>query len=79
MHPLVAVLWEDATVLDHDNWSSDAVHDYKEPQLILQVGFLLHKSRKGLILTSALGDGFVAARDQIPMGMVREIHYLSGK
>ena len=78
MPPLVMVLWEDATVLDHDNWASDtASHDW-EPQLIVQVGFLLHKSKKGIVLTSALGDGFVAARDQIPMGMVRELHYLSG-
>jgi hypothetical protein len=79
--PLVLVVWEDATELDTTAWVQDMTHDYQPDQAIVHsVGFLLHESRAGVVLTSAwCEDGQqVARREQIPKGMIRKITRLRG-
>lgn len=74
--PLVLVIWEDATELDSSAWVYDAKHDYKTDEAVMHsVGFLLHESKKGVVLTPAwCEDGAqVGRRDQIPRGMIRSI------
>jgi cellulose synthase/poly-beta-1,6-N-acetylglucosamine synthase-like glycosyltransferase len=72
--PLVMVVWEDATVLDSGPWvvNADADHAYK-PHLVYQVGFLLKHTEEGVHLTQAWHPDTIAARDQIPLGMIRSI------
>lgn len=66
------VEWEDATVLDDSAWCDKTEHNYK-PKHFISVGFLLHESKQGVILTSAWSLDMVAARDQIPKGMIRKM------
>lgn len=76
--PLVLVTWEDATMLDTGAWVDHPErHDYK-PVLVEQVGFLLHESDAGIILTHAWHADQMAPRDQIPRGMIRKITRLKG-
>lgn len=70
--PLVLVTWEDATLLDSGAWADNKDHKYS-PKLFLSVGFLLYDGPEGVILTSAYSVDTVAARDQIPRGMVRKV------
>ena len=70
--PLVLVEWEDATQLDAGPWASNEPVDYK-PKVFQQVGFLISDTPDGVILTHAWSDDLVAARDQIPRGMIRSI------
>jgi hypothetical protein len=70
------VRWEDATELDTTAWVQEVSHDYKPDEaLVNSVGFLLHESDKGVVLTSAWCEGGeqVARREQIPRGMIRKI------
>jgi hypothetical protein len=73
--PLVLVQWEDATLLDLEPWAVNKDHTYS-PKLFTSVGFLLYDGKEGLILTSAWSVDTVAARDQIPRGMIRSIKRL---
>lgn len=74
--PLVLVTWEDATLLDTGGaWADNKDHKY-EPKLFVSVGFLLYDGKEGVILTSAWSVDTVAARDQIPRGMVRSMRKL---
>jgi hypothetical protein len=73
--PLVMVTWEDATVLDDAAWCDKTEHTYKA-KMFISVGFLLYDGKEGLILTSAWSPDMVAARDQIPRGMVRKVQKL---
>ncbi len=73
--PLVLVIWEDATVLDTGAWADNGKHDYK-PCIFHQVGFLIAHSDAGVILSSAWHPETVAARDQIPRGMIRSMSVL---
>ncbi len=73
--PLVLVTWEDATLLDLEAWAPNKDHKY-EPKLFLSVGFMLYDGPGGIILTSAWSVDTVAARDQIPKGMVRSVKRL---
>lgn len=73
--PLVLVEWEDATVLDDAAWCDKTEHHYK-PKHFISVGFLLYDGKEGVILTSAWSQDMVAARDQIPRGMVRKVKKL---
>jgi len=75
--PLVLVQWEDATLKDDGPWADNKDHTY-EPKLFISVGFLLFEGKEGVILTSAWSPDTVAARDQIPRGMVRKITRLKG-
>ncbi len=76
--PIVAVVWEDAQVMDDGAWVENANHDYK-PYLVYQVGFLLSDTPEGLILSQAWNPKMVGARDQIPRGMVRSVTPLVAK
>jgi hypothetical protein len=73
--PLVMVTWEDATLLDTGAWADNKDHKYS-PKTFISVGFLLYDGKEGLILTSAWSPDMVAARDQIPRGMVRKVQKL---
>jgi hypothetical protein len=73
--PLVLVTWEDATLLDQTAWAENRDHKYA-PKLFISVGFLLYDGKEGIILTSAWSVDTVAARDQIPRGMIRSIKRL---
>lgn len=76
--PLVSVTWEDAACLDHgETWvpTPDVPPTY-EPVIITTVGFLLHQSDAGLIVTGAWSPDRTGPRDQIPKGMVREVVFL---
>lgn len=73
--PLVMVTWEDATLLDTGAWADNKDHKYA-PKTFISVGFLLYDGKEGLILTSAWSPDMVAARDQIPRGMVRKVQKL---
>ena len=75
MPPLVLVVWEDAKVIDGGTWTDSKDHEYK-PHLFHQVGFLLSQSDKGIVLTQAWHPESVAARDQIPLGMIRSMTLL---
>jgi hypothetical protein len=73
--PLVLVTWEDATLLDSGAWAENKDHKYS-PKTFISVGFLLYDGKEGVILTSAWSVDTVAARDQIPRGMVRKVQKL---
>lgn len=70
--PLVLVQWEDATLLDAGPWADNKDHKYAA-KMFVSVGFLLYDGKEGVILTSAWSPDVVAARDQIPRGMVRKV------
>lgn len=77
--PLVLVTWEDAAQMDSDTWvGNEGEHPYT-PHIHKQVGFLLSRTRKGIVLTSTWSPELVSARDSIPRGMVRSIEYLETK
>ena len=73
--PLVLVVWEDAKVVDSSPWAENKGHEYKA-HMVHQVGFLLAHTDQGVILTQAWHPETVAARDQIPIGMVRSMTLL---
>lgn len=74
--PLVLVTWEDAKVMDTDTWvDNDQGHAYA-PHIHQQVGFLLSRTRRGIVLTATWSPELISARDSIPRGMVRSIEYL---
>lgn len=73
--PLVRVIWEDATQMDDGAWVENKDHTYK-PHIVDSVGYLLYEGEEGVILTQAWNAELVGARDQIPRGMIREIHRL---
>lgn len=73
--PIVAVTWEDAAVIDAGPWVPNEAKAYK-PHIVLQVGFLLSCTDEGVILSQAWHPESVAARDQIPRGMIRSMTVL---
>lgn len=74
--PMVLVTWEDASQMDDGVWvENSGDHPYK-PFIHSQVGFLLSKSRSGVVLASTWSKDLVSARDSIPMKMVKSIQYL---
>lgn len=73
--PLVLIVWEDAAVIDSGAWAENKDHTYR-PHLVHQVGFLLAHTQEGLLLTQSWHPDTVAARDQIPLGMVRSMTML---
>lgn len=74
--PLVLVEWEDATTLDPHPWVDNEAVTYR-PLVFRQVGFMLAQTPEGVVLTQAWHPDKVAARDQIPRGMIRSITPLS--
>jgi hypothetical protein len=73
--PVVAIVWEDAKVLDGGAWADNAKHDYV-PHFVHQVGFLLLHTEQGIIISQAWHPDLVAARDQIPLAMIRSMTVL---
>lgn len=69
------MVWEDAKCIDVGPWTANADHKY-EAHMVHQVGFLLHHDEHGVILTQAWHPELVAARDQIPVGMIRSMTLL---
>lgn len=71
--PLVKVLWEDACCLDPDErWVEHGEHKFV-PLLVTTIGFLLHDSKAGVILTGSWTPDCIGPRDQIPRGMIRKV------
>ncbi len=70
---LVRVQWEDASVADDSVWV--AKEGLPPPEMIVfdQVGYLLELNDSHIVLTSCVGRTMLAARDRIPIGMVRKI------
>lgn len=70
---LVLVEWEDASATDDQTWlARDGAPDMP-PVIFQQVGWLIEETDAHVILTCALSDKLMAARDRIPRGMVRRI------
>lgn len=76
--PLVLIVWEDAAVMDSGPWASNEATTYT-PRLFEQVGFLLCDEPAGVILTHAWSAETVAAREQIPRGMIRSMTVLKAQ
>lgn len=74
--PLVLVCWEDAKTIDSGPWTENVPATFK-PHLVYQAGFLLQQSDDGIILTQAWHPEMIAARDQIPAGMIRSVVFLT--
>lgn len=74
--PMVLVVWEDAKVVDDGaTWAENKPVAYR-PHVFHQVGFLVSDTAAGVILTAAWHPEMVAARDQIPRGMIRSMTVL---
>jgi hypothetical protein len=73
--PMVEVVWEDAKVIDSGPWAENKDHTYKA-HLVRQVGYLLAHTDECVILSQAWHPETVAARDQIPIGMLRSMTVL---
>lgn len=76
--PLVLVIWEDAVQLDADRWVEHQPYDEYEPAMIYTVGFLLHESKAGVIVTSHWNETHTGPVDQIPRAMIRKMRRLRG-
>lgn len=72
---VVAIVWEDAKVMDVGPWVENKDHTYQK-HLVHQVGFLLSHTEEGVVLTQAWHPESVAARDQIPLAMIRSMTVL---
>ena len=70
--PIVLVTWEDATAPDATPWVDNKDHKYV-PKIFTSVGFLLHDSKEGIIITGSWAEDQVGSRDQIPRGMIRKL------
>jgi hypothetical protein len=70
---LVLVEWEDASATDESTWLARESAPDMPPVIFQQVGWLIEQTDAHLILTCALSDKLMAARDRIPAGMVRKI------
>jgi hypothetical protein len=74
--PLVEVVWHDAKTIDSGAWTDNAPTTFT-PHIVHQVGYLMQQSDEGVILTQAWHPEIIAARDQIPAGMIRSVTFLS--
>jgi hypothetical protein len=74
--PIVLCVWEDAKTLDSGAWAENSPAEFR-PHLVSQVGYLVHQSDQGIILTQAWHPELIAARDQIPAGMIRSVTFLT--
>lgn len=71
---LVLVEWEDASVVDDSTWVAKKNMPEAHPIIFQQVGWLLEWTPAHLVMTEAMGDEMMAARNRIPSGMVRSVH-----
>lgn len=74
---LVLVEWEDASATDEHTWLDRETAAPMPAVVFQQVGWLIEQTDSHVILTCALSDKMMAARDRIPAGMVRKIVALS--
>ena len=51
--PIVRVVWEDACAMEHGTWVPNPEESVYTPVIFTSVGFLLHQSEAGVILTQA--------------------------
>ena len=73
---LALVEWEDACDIDSEPWvEHDPTHKYV-PLIATQVGYIVHESKEGIIMSSAKIGNCIARRSQIPKGMIRSIKIL---
>jgi len=71
--PIVLVEWDDAHM---EGWWVDGDPQAPEPDLVRSVGWLVHKTRRHLVLVQSRTDGQHGNRLQIPRGMVRSMSTL---
>ena len=77
-HPLVEVIWDDATHIN--GWDDGDGEEELKPCLILSAGFLVRKTAKYLVIAQDIAhDGSQCGRGQIPRGMVKKIKVLRKK
>ena len=69
---LVLLVWEDAAIVDDGPWVEREAPVTK-PVIFHQVGWLQEVTNEAIVLTHAVGDHAMAARDRIPRGMVKTI------
>jgi hypothetical protein len=73
---VVYVVWEDACDRDEGGWAPADLPATYEPVLMHSVGFVVHDSEAGLILTGTVNPSCFGIRTQIPRGMIRSIKIL---
>ena len=71
---LVVVEWEDASIVDEGIWVTRKDAAEVKPVIFQQVGWLLELTETHVVLSSAMNEELMSARDRIPLGMVRSIH-----
>lgn len=71
--PIVEVEWDDAHMA---GWWQDGEPEPPEPDLVRSVGYLVHKTRKHLVLIQSRTEGQHGNRIQIPRGMVKSVTVL---
>lgn len=73
---IVLVEWEDITILDDGTWANTPdKHEYAH-RIFRTVGYLLHDSKDGIILTGTFSPETTAPREQIPRGVIRSIEVI---
>lgn len=72
---IVLVEWEDITIKDDGTWNDDMEHVY-EPRIFRTVAYLLHDSKKGIIIANTFAPETTSPREQIPRGAIRFIKVL---
>lgn len=71
---LVLVEWEDASTLGAGGvWERKTDLSVVTATIFQQVGWLLEWNAEYLLLTEAIGDELIAARNRIPAGMVKSV------
>lgn len=68
---LVLCIWEDASQVDDGTWVDRASAPKAHAVIFHQVGWLESIDETAVVLTTAVSDQIMAARDRIPLGMVR--------
>lgn len=76
MKPIVVVEWDDASMLDRSHWIDGEFPAEPEESLVISVGFLVHKTRKHLMLLQSTSDTQHANPITIPRGCVRYMQQL---
>lgn len=70
---LVLVEWEDTRVVDDDTWTHRAGAKAAAPEVFQQVGWLLERDARQIVLTATLSHDLMSQRDCIPTAVVRSI------
>lgn len=70
---LVLVEWEDASATDASTWVEREGAAPMPAVVFQQAGWLIEQTNEHVIMSCALSETMMAARDRIPMGMIRRI------